>query len=124
MSKAQRAVWITPVAALAAWAAGVGLAPAVAPLADSPVQRAEIRVGIDDGDVRGADHRALRAAVDYVAELGGGTVHIGPGRYLLRNALKLRDNVHLVGVPDKTVLVACDSFVSGLAADGDANERQ
>ncbi|MBI3462017.1 MAG: right-handed parallel beta-helix repeat-containing protein [Planctomycetes bacterium] len=88
------------------------------------LQRAEIRVGIDDGDLRGNDHRALQAAVDYVANLGGGTVRVGPGRYLLRNALKLRDNVQVVGVPGETVLAACDGFVSALAADGDANERQ
>lgn len=88
------------------------------------VQRAEIGVGIEDGDLRGNDHRALQAAVDYVAQLGGGTVRIGPGRYLLRNALKLRDNVHVVGVPGETILAACDGFVSALAADGDANERQ
>lgn len=85
---------------------------------------AEIRVGIDDGDLRGNDHRALQAAVDYVAGLGGGTVHIGPGRYQMRNALTLRDNVRIVGVPGKTVLVACDGFKSQLAADGDCNERQ
>jgi parallel beta-helix repeat protein len=85
---------------------------------------AEIRVGIDSGDVRGGDHRALQAAVDYVAGLGGGTVYIGPGRYQMRNALKLRDNVNLIGVPGETVLVACDGAVSPLAADGDANERQ
>jgi hypothetical protein len=96
--------------------------------ADTPrtpsLQRAEIRVGIDEGDLRGNDHRVLQAAIDYVAQLGGGTVHVGPGRYLLRNALKLRDNVQVIGVPGETILAACDGFVSALAADGDANERQ
>jgi polygalacturonase len=100
------------------------IALAACGLAAGPVHRAEIRVGTDDGEVRGADHRALQAAVDYVAGLGGGTVHVGPGRYLMRNALKLRDNVHVVGVPGRTVLVACDGFTSPLAADGDCNERQ
>ena len=89
-----------------------------------PVQRAEIRVGIGGGDLQGNDQRALQAAVDYVAQLGGGTVRIGPGRYQMRNALRLRDNVNIVGVPGETVLVACDGFASALAADGDANERQ
>jgi parallel beta-helix repeat protein len=88
------------------------------------VQQATIRVGIDDGDIRGSDHRALQAAVDYVAGLGGGEVRIGPGRYVLRNALKLRDGVRIVGTPDETVLAACDGFSSRLTADGDANERQ
>jgi len=87
-------------------------------------QPAELRVGMDEGDFRGGDHRALQAAVDYVAGLGGGTVRIGPGRYLMRNALALRDNVRLVGVPGKTVLLACDGFQTPLAADGDCNERQ
>jgi parallel beta-helix repeat protein len=123
MSKAQRSFGTTLTRGLIALAASASLALA-APPTDPPVQRAEIRVGIDEGDIRGADHRALQAAVDYVAGLGGGTVRIGPGKYLLRNALKLRDNVHVVGVPGKTVLVACDGFTSSLAADGDANERQ
>lgn len=98
------------------------LAIASSPAAE--VQRAEIRVGIDAGDIKGADNRALQTAVDYVAGLGGGTVRIGPGRYLMRNALVLRDNVQVIGVPAKTVLAACDGFQSGLVADGDCNERQ
>src|SRR5207248_9649332 len=76
------------------------------------------------GDFRGDDHRALQAAVDYVAGLGGGTVHIGPGRYRMRNALTLRDHVRIVGEPGKTILVACESVEARLAADGDCNERQ
>jgi parallel beta-helix repeat protein len=96
--------------------------PAAEPAA--PPAGAEVRVGIDAGDLRGADHRALQAAVDYVAGLGGGTVYIGPGRYAMRNALTLRDNVRLVGVPGQTVLAACDGFSTRLAADGDCNQRE
>lgn len=84
----------------------------------------EIRVGIEGGDIRGGDHRALQAAVDYVAALGGGTVYIEPGRYAMRNALTLRDNVRVIGVPGKTVLAACDGVKSDLACDGDCNQRQ
>lgn len=84
---------------------------------------AEIRVGADDGDIRGNDNRALQAAVDYVAGLGGGTVHIGPGRYQMRNGLMLRSNVRVVGVSGKTILAACDGFQTPLAADGDCNQR-
>src|SRR4051794_7277202 len=97
-------------------AAGAEPAPAAAP--------AEVRVGIDEGDFRGADHRALQAAVDYVAGLGGGTVRIGPGRYEMRNALTLRDHVRIVGVPGRSVLVACDGLSTRLAADGDCNQRE
>ena len=32
---------------------------------------AEVRVGIDEGDIRGSDQRALQSAVDYLAGLGG-----------------------------------------------------
>lgn len=82
----------------------------------------EVRVGIDAGDIRGSDNRALQAAVDQVAGLGGGVVRIGPGSYAMRNALTLRSNVHIIG--DKAVLVACDGAKSRLALDGDCNERQ
>lgn len=85
---------------------------------------AEVSVGIRQGDIRGRDHRALQAAVDYVAGLGGGTVRVGPGRYLMRNALTLRDHVTVSGVPGKTLLVACDGAESPLELDGDCNERQ
>jgi parallel beta-helix repeat protein len=84
----------------------------------------EIHVGIQEGDIRGEDHRALQAAVDYVAGLGGGTVYIGPGRFQMRNALILRDNVRVVGVADKTILMACDGVRVRLAADGDCNQRE
>jgi parallel beta-helix repeat protein len=86
--------------------------------------RATIRVGIDEGDIRGADNRALQAAVDQVAGLGGGTVEVGPGRYAMRNALTLRDHVRIKGTPGKSVLVACDGAEARLACDGDCNERQ
>ena len=83
-----------------------------------------IRVGIDEGDLRGSDNRVLQAAIDYVATLGGGTVAVGPGRFLMRNALHLRDRVNVLGVAGQTMLVACDGIESRLAADGDCNERQ
>src|SRR5579885_1400528 len=92
--------------------------------AAGPVASAEIRVGIQEGDIRGEDHRALQSAVDYVAGLGGGTVYIGPGRFQMRNALILRDNVRIVGVEGKTVLAACAGVRVRLAADGDCNQRE
>ena len=91
---------------------------------EGPPRRVEVRVGVDEGDLRGADHRALQAAIEQVASLGGGRVTIGPGRYLMRNALKLRSHVQISGTPGKTVLVACDGAQSLLACDGDCRERQ
>ena len=87
-------------------------------------ERPTITVGAANGDIRGTDHRALQAAVDYVAALGGGTVKIGPGRYQLRNAVTLRDHVRVEGVPGETILVVVDGVRSALSADGDANQRQ
>jgi hypothetical protein len=44
-----------------------------------------LKVGHADADIVGADNRALQAAVDYIAGLGGGVVEIGPGDYLIEN---------------------------------------
>src|SRR3954470_13863723 len=57
------------------------------------IEHAFIRVGVDAGDLRGNDNRALQAAVDFVAGLGGGVVEIGPGEYVMRDSLHLRPNV-------------------------------
>jgi hypothetical protein len=111
-------------ASLAATLSLIGFASADTPPPERKPHSAEIRIGIEGGDFRGSDHRALQAAVDYVARLGGGTVRIGPGRYQMRNALTLRDNVRIVGEPGKTVLAACAGLKVRLAADGDCNERQ
>jgi hypothetical protein len=110
--------------AIVATCTALGAAPNDPPKLANPTGQAEIRVGITEGDLKGDNHRTLQAAVDYVARLGGGTVHIGPGRYRMRNALILRDNVHICGVPGQTILVACDGFRTPLAADGDCNEQQ
>lgn len=91
--------------------------------ADEAEQRVEVRVGIDEGDVRGSDQRAIQAAIDYAANLGGGTVRLGPGRYTLRSAVTLRDHVRLIGTAGKTVFVPVEGAKSALAADGDANQR-
>jgi parallel beta-helix repeat protein len=98
-------------------------------LAGSPARADEaeegpvIRVGIDDGDIRGGDQRAIQAAIEHVASLGGGTVRVGPGRYTLRNAVTLRDHVRVIGTPGKTVFAPVEGCTSTLTADGDANQR-
>jgi parallel beta-helix repeat protein len=91
--------------------------------ADESEELPVIHVGIDDGDIRGSDNRAIQAAIEYVANLGGGTVRVGPGRYTLRNAVTLRDNVRVGGTPGKTIFAPVEGSTSALAADGDANQR-
>ena len=60
-------------------------------------QRVTITVGPEKADLVGSDHRLIQAAVDYVSGLGGGTVQILPGKYVFRNAVKLRSGVRILG---------------------------
>ncbi len=83
-----------------------------------------ITVGNKDADMVGHDNRVLQAAVDYVAGLGGGTVEIGQGEYLMRDSLHLRPNVTVRGVKGKTILRKAPGAVSALAIDGDFGEEQ
>lgn len=81
-----------------------------------------IRVGIENADIIGNDNRALQAAVDYVGNLGGGTVEIGPGEYLMRDSLHLRSRVTVRGAGKQTVLKKDREYRTPLAADGDYGE--
>jgi parallel beta-helix repeat protein len=81
-----------------------------------------ITVGLHEADIVGSDHRALQAAVDYVANLGGGVVEIGPGEFLMRDALHLRSRVTVRGAGADTVLKKDREYRSLLAADGDFGE--
>lgn len=87
-------------------------------------QLPRIRVGIDAGDLQGNDNRVLQAAVEYVAALGGGTVEIGPGEFLMRDSLHLRSGVHIQGQGARTILKKADALVLPLAIDGDFGEQQ
>src|SRR5213593_255483 len=87
-------------------------------------ERPVVRVGSRSGDILGADNRALQAAVDYVGALGGGTVEIGEGTYLMRDSIHLRSHVTLRGQGEKTVLLKAPAAVSPLALDGDFGEEQ
>src|SRR5574340_565789 len=60
-------------------------------------QRLSITVGPNKADLVGATDRVIQAAVDYVARLGGGTVHVLPGTYRLRNSGFLQSRVRLLG---------------------------
>ncbi|NIA13500.1 MAG: hypothetical protein GWP08_05420 [Nitrospiraceae bacterium] len=82
-----------------------------------------VTVGVSDADIVGTDNRAIQAAVDYVGNLGGGTVEIGPGEYLLRDSIHMRTRVTLRGAGERTVLKKAASAYSLLAADGDFGEE-
>jgi hypothetical protein len=82
----------------------------------------QVTVGLEDADIIGRDNRALQAAVDYVGNLGGGVVVIGPGEYLMRDSLHLCSRVTVRGAGEKTVLKKDREHRSPLAADGDFGE--
>jgi len=86
--------------------------------------RPRVTVGLRDADITGADHRALQAAVDYVARLGGGTVEIGPGEFQMRDSLHLRSQVTVRGQGAQTILRKAASVSSPLEVDGDYGEEQ
>lgn len=81
--------------------------------------RYRLTAGYPPADLEGVDHFALQAAIDHVAALGGGTVQIRPGRYLLRNALRLRSGVRVEGAGADTLLVKAAEFGSELVDDTD-----
>ena len=87
-------------------------------------QLPSITVGRTDADLIGSDNRALQAAVDYIAALGGGTVEIGPGEYHMQDSLHLRSHVTVRGQEGTTILRKADGVVSMLALDGDFGEQQ
>ncbi len=83
-----------------------------------------ITVGRTNADMTGDSNRVLQAAVDYVANLGGGVVEIGPGEYTMYDSLHLRPHVIVRGVKDKTILRKAKGAASALALDGDFGEQQ
>ena len=87
-------------------------------------QRLTITVGPQKADLTGSDEKALQAAVDYVTRFGGGTVHILPGLYKLRNAVYLTNNVRILGSGADSVLVKEPQVSSPLAADSDWYDQE
>jgi polygalacturonase len=82
-------------------------------------ERVTITVGPQNADLVGATDRVLQAAVDYVGRKGGGTVHVLPGTYRLRNSIFLQSNIRLVGSGTDSVLIKEPSIVASISVDGD-----
>jgi len=83
-----------------------------------------ITVGPQKADIVGSDQKAIQAAVDYVGRLGGGTVHILPGTYRLRNAVFLQSNVQIVGSGADSVLIKEASVKTKLVSDSDWYDQE
>ncbi len=83
-----------------------------------------VTVGPQNADIVGDDQRAIQAAIDYVARLGGGRVQILPGTYRLRNAIYLQSKIHLIGAGKATVLIKEPSTKTTLRADSDWYDQE
>jgi len=82
-------------------------------------QKISVTVGPDEGDFQGDDDKILQAAVDYVSNLGGGTVKILPGTFIMRNSLFPRPGVVIRGSGDKTILFKHKSVSSKIIREAD-----
>ena len=87
-------------------------------------ERLTITVGQEKGDIVGKTEKAIQAAVDTVARLGGGTVKISPGTYRMRNTVWLSSGVRLFGSGPETVLFKCPSTTSKLVEDSDWYDQE
>jgi hypothetical protein len=87
-------------------------------------QRLTVTVGLAKAEIAGETDKAIQAAVDYVARLGGGTIKILPGTYRMRNAVHLQSKVRLLGAGADSVLVKEPSVRSKLAADSDWYDQE
>ena len=87
-------------------------------------KRLSVTVGPRAADLVGSDHRVIQAAVDYVTGLGGGTVHVLPGTYRMRNAVYMRSGVRIIGSGEDSILIKEPSAKSNLAANTDWYDQE
>jgi hypothetical protein len=82
-------------------------------------QDSELTVGQREGDLNGNDDKIIQAGIEYLHRLGGGTLHVLPGVYNLKNAIYLRPNITLKGSGEQTILRKSASIVAALVRDSD-----
>ena len=87
-------------------------------------ERLTLTVGQQQGDIVGRDDKALQAAVDYVARMGGGTVKILPGTYTLRNSISLPSRIRLLGSGPETIITKHASETIEFAEDSDWYDQE
>jgi parallel beta-helix repeat protein len=88
------------------------------------MEKRSITVGQTAGELIGRSQVPIQAAIDYLSNMGGGTVHVGEGVYDIETSIHLRSGIRLEGVPGKTIFRKCAAVTSPLAADGDIHQRQ
>jgi parallel beta helix pectate lyase-like protein len=90
----------------------------------SAANRMTLTVGVDSSDLVGSDDRTIQAGVDYLSRLGGGTLQLSAGEFLLRNAVFLRPHITVRGMGADTVLRKAAGACSPLARDSDWYESR
>ena len=78
-----------------------------------------LTIGQNEGDLQGSNDKIIQAGIEYLHRVGGGTLHILPGVYLMQNAVYLSPNITLRGSGEKTVLKKAGSVVTALVRDSD-----
>lgn len=81
--------------------------------------RLTLTVGLHNADVIGNTDKAIQSAIDYVSRKGGGTVHLSPGHYHLRAAIRMAKFVRLIGSGSESVLIKEPCISSPLQEDSD-----
>lgn len=89
-------------------------------------ERLTVTVGPDSATAQlvGSTDKVLQAAIDYVARFGGGTVHVQPGTYRLRNSVFLSSNIRILGSGADSILIKEPSIKVKLAADSDWYDQE
>jgi hypothetical protein len=83
-----------------------------------------VTVGTTSGDLVGASDKVIQAAVNYTERLGGGTVKLLPGTFMLRNAVHLPSNLRLTGSGDETVITRGPSETVAFVEDSDWYDQE
>ena len=78
-----------------------------------------LTVGQNEGDLQGKDDKIIQAGIEYLHRVGGGSLHILPGVYLMQNAAYLQPNITLRGSGETTILRKAGSVVTALVRDSD-----
>ena len=71
-----------------------------------------LTVGQTEGDIIGNDDKIIQAGIEYLNRLGGGTLHILPGVYDIKNAIYLHPNIVIKGSGENTILKKSACFVT------------
>ena len=87
-------------------------------------ERLTVTVGPKQADLVGTSDKVIQASVDYVARLGGGTVHVLPGTFTLRNSIYLPSGIRLLGSGTDSIITRIASQIVELADDSDWYDQE